>query len=169
MATLNSGSISARFAAELLNAIDLRNVQDKVEWCPNYAFANGTGANQANQTFVDTRTLSASATENLDMAGGLSDAFGTVLTMTRIKALMIQAAPGNTNDVLVGGAASNAISSIFGDVTDVVKIKQGGMLMLVAPDANGYAITATTADLLKIANSAGGTSVTYTIAILATV
>ena len=41
--------------------------------------------------------------------------------------------------------------------------------MLVAPDANGYAITATTADLLKIANSAGGTSVTYTIAILATV
>lgn len=169
MATLNNAQISARFAAFLLNSIDLRDVQDKVDWNPNYSFANGTGANQANQTFLDTRTLSASANESLDFAGGLSDAFGTVLTMTRIKALIIQAAPGNTNDVLVGGAAANAITSLFGDATDVVKVKPGGMVMFVAPDATGYAVTATTADLLKIANSAAGTSVTYTIAVLATV
>lgn len=169
MATLNSATIGARFAALLLNSIDLRDVQDKVDWSPNYSFTNGTGADQANQTFVDTRTLSASATENLDLAGGLTDAFGTTLTMTRIKAMVIQAARSNVNDVMVGGAASNAIAALFGDATDVARIKPGGMIMWVAPDATGYPITATTADLLKIANSAGSTSVTYTIAILATV
>jgi len=35
-----------------------------------------------------------------------------------------------------------------------------------AADATGYAVTATTADLLKIANSGAGTSVTYDIHII---
>lgn len=169
MPTLSAAQLGVNFAALLLNSIDLRDVQDKFAWNPNYAFANGTGANQANQTFLDIRTLTASSSENLDFAGGLTDAFGNTITLTRIKALVIFAAASNANDVLVGGAASNAIASIFGDVTDVVKVKPGGLVVLVAPDATGYAITATTADLLKIANSAGGTSVTYTIGILGTV
>jgi hypothetical protein len=169
MATLSNAQIGVSFAALLASQLDLRDVQDKLAVSPNYAFANGTGANQANQTFADIRTLSASASENLDLAGGLVDAFGATITMTKVKAILIMAAASNTNDVLVGGAASNAAAAFFGDATDVVKIKPGGLILLVAPDAAGYAITAGTGDLLKIANGAGGTSVTYTIAILATV
>ncbi len=49
---------------------------------------------------------------------------------------------------------------------DTVKVKPGGAIALVAPDATGYAVTAGTADQLKVANSAGGTSVTYDIIII---
>jgi hypothetical protein len=37
----------------------------------------------------------------------------------------------------------------------VVKVPAGGMLLLYAPDATGFAVTAATADQLKITNSAG--------------
>src|SRR5690349_14906604 len=40
----------------------------------------GTGNNQANTMFADTRTLTASSSENLDLAGGLTDPLGGTLT-----------------------------------------------------------------------------------------
>lgn len=169
MTTALSLRLALSIAAELSNSVDIGSVKYPLSYSPSYVFTDGTGANQAKEVFTDTRTLSASATEDLDLAGGLTDVFGNTLTFTKIKALIVVADSGNTNDVLVGGAASAAIASIFGDLTDVVKVKPGGMLALVAPDATGYAITATTADLLKMANSAGGTGVTYTIVIVGTV
>lgn len=153
-------------AAEFESALDIGSVSYPVNYGSTFVLTNGTGANNANQIFTDTRTLTASATEDLDLSGSLVNAFGTTIAFTKIKALIVTAAAANTNDVLVGGATSNQAASFFGDATDVVKVKPGGMIALVAPDANGYSITASTADLLKIANSAGGTSVTYTIVII---
>lgn len=49
--------------------------------------------------------LAASASENLDLAGGLTDDFGATLTFTAIKEIIIHASSANTNNVLVGGAA----------------------------------------------------------------
>ena len=40
------------------------------------------------------------------------------------------------------------------------------MLLLVAPGAAGYAVTAGTGDILKVANSGAGTGVTYDIVIV---
>lgn len=128
-----------------------------------YTLADGTGAGQANNIFADTRTLAASATENLDMSGVLVNQLNETIAFTKVKAIVITAAAANTNDVVVGGHATAAFASMFGDPTDTVKVKPGGTLVLVAPDATGYAVTATTADLLKITNSAGTTGVTYDI------
>lgn len=132
----------------------------------DYNLDNGSGANQASLMFSDIRTLTASSTENLDLAGSLVDAFGTTLTFAKIKALIVIADAGNTNDVLVGGAGSNTMLTFFGDATDIVKVKPGGMLVLVAPDATGYAVTASTGDILKVANSSSGTGVTYKIILI---
>jgi hypothetical protein len=129
-------------------------------------FSSGTGANQASNVFHDTRTISASSSENLDLAGSLTNAFGDTLTFTKIKAIAIHADAGNTNDVQVGGAASNAFNTWVGDDTDIVAVKPGGTLILVAPNSSGYAVTADTGDILKVANSSSGTSVTYTVVIL---
>lgn len=131
------------------------------------ALASGTGANQADLMFADQRTLSASATENLDLAGGLTDAFGTTLTFAKIKAIMVRAAPGNTNDVVIGGAASNAFVGPFGGTTPTVAVKPGGFLLLFAP-ATGWTVTASTGDILKVANSSSGTSVTYDVVLIGT-
>lgn len=130
--------------------------------------SNGTGANQASNQWHDQRTLGVSATENLDLSGVLVNAFGVVLIFTKIKALIIHAATTNTNDVLVGGAGANAWLGGFVGTGDVVKVKPGGTFVNIAPDVNGMAVVAATGDLLKIANSAGGSSVVYDVIIIGT-
>jgi hypothetical protein len=169
MAKTASSTVKLSVVGELADALDLGMATFAPNYSATFGLTNGTGANQINQLFADTRTLAASATENIDLAGGLTDPFGTAITFTKIKALIIRAKSTNTNDVVVGGHATAACASFFGDATDKVKVKPGGVVAFVAPDANGYAVTATTADLLTIANSAAGTGVTYDIFLLGTV
>lgn len=168
MPTLN-GRIGVTLSMLLASALDVGSASYPVNYNADFQFTDGTGANQANRAFTDKRTLAASTTEDIDLAGVLIDALGNTLTFDKIKALIVKADAGNVNDVLVGGAASAQASAFFGDVTDAVRVKPGGVIALIAPDASGYDITATTADLLKIANSGAGSGVTYTIIIVGVV
>lgn len=127
----------------------------------------GTSSGNADRIFMDTRTLSASSTENLDLAGGLTDPLGATLTFVTIKAIYVKAASANTNNVVVGGAGSNTLLGIFSDATDKIVVKPGGVFMWVAP-ATGATVTASTGDILLVANSSSGTSVTYDIVIIGT-
>lgn len=132
------------------------------------SLTNGTAVGQADLVFTDTRTLAASTAEDLDLAGALVGPLGAAQVFARVKALVVVADAGNTNNVMVGGDAAAAWATWVGDVTDVVRLRPGATLALLAGDADatGYAVTATTADLLQIANSGAGTSVTYSIAIV---
>lgn len=134
---------------------------------PAISLGTGTGTNQADLMFSDSRTLTASATENLDMAGSLTDPLGATLTFATIKVVKICADAANTNNVLVGGAASLGLLGIFDDATDIVRVKPGGCFIWIAPKT-GATVTAATGDILKVANSSSGTSVTYTVIIIGT-
>lgn len=166
MAQSLSTSLRVALTAIHANAIDLGAASMPLGINALIELADGTGADQANALWSDTRTLSASASENLDLAGSLTDVFGATLTFTRVKLLLVRAASGNTNDVLVGGAASNAWVGPFNDATDVAKIKPGGLALFVARDATAYPVTAGTGDILKVANSSSGTSVSYDIVVV---
>lgn len=130
------------------------------------ALAAGTGAGQADLAFVDTRTLAASATEDLDLAGSLVGVEGTAV-FARVKILVVTAAAANTNLVQVTRPASNGLP-IFLAAGDGVGVRPGGLLVIGvgSADATGYAVTAGTGDLLTLTNSGSGTSVTYSIAIV---
>lgn len=132
----------------------------------NLSLPTGTAANQADRLFSDTRTLAASATEDLDLAGVLTDAFGATLTFARIKLMYIAAAAANTNNVIVGGAAATQFASWVGAATHTVTVRPGGLLLLAAPDATAYTVGAGASDFLRIGNSAAGTSVTYDIVLV---
>lgn len=164
-ATLSS-RVAVTINAQLQDGVTIGSVTHDIAYGVANALTNGTGANQANQAYSGRRTLAASATENLDLSGGLTNAFGTSLVFAAIKAILIVAAAGNTNDVVVGGAASNGFISWVGDATDTVKVKPGGMLLIAAPNAAGFDVDAGTADLLKIANGGAGTGVTYDVVII---
>lgn len=166
MTTSLSASIAISLAAAYSQTVDVGTVKHDVKFGPNYVFQDGTGANQAKTIFTDTRTLAASASESLDVAGVLTDAFGNTITFDKIKAVIVTADPANTNNVLFGGAASAQAAPWFGDVSDVLVIRPGGSICLVAPDATGYDVTATTADIIKVANSGSGTGVNYTIVLI---
>ena len=169
MATTLTARLALSLSAELTKSLDVGNAAYPATLGVTNVFTNGTGADQANELFTDTRTITASSSENLDLAGVLTDAFGTTLSFTKVKALVITAAAANVNDVVVGGHPTAAFFPMFGAANDTVNVKPGGTLVLVAPDATGYPVVATTADMLTVANSAGGTSVTYTIAIVGVV
>ena len=166
-----STKLRASVNAQQTATRDLGVASDPVSTAWAVTLDDGTGAGQANRIFSDTRTLAASANEDLDLAGsGLTDAFGATLTFAKVKAVFISAAAGNTNNVIVGGATSNGFVSWVGGATHTVTIKPGGAFALFAgeADTNGYAVTAGTGDLLRIANSGGTTGVTYTIVIVGT-
>lgn len=161
--------VAVELSANLTSALDLSTVSSPVDIRQQIDFASGTGAGQADKLWTDTRTLTASSTEDLDLAGVLLDPFGATITFAKIKALLIRAAAGNTNNVVVGGASATQWSTLLG-TTGTVILRPGAVLLVAAgsADATGYTVTAATGDLFKVANSSSGSSVTYDIAIVGT-
>ncbi len=125
---------------------------------------DGTGAGKASKSFFGSRTISASATDGLDLAGVLTDALGAALTFTKIKMIAIKAASTNTGNLTLGGGTA-ACNTMFGASTDKVVIKPGGLFVIAAEDANGYAVTATTADMINVVNLVAATA-SYDIVII---
>jgi hypothetical protein len=160
---------NARIVASIIGALsgapDVGSVRYNFEQEAKVDLALGTGLRQANHVFTDERVLAASASETLDLAGGLTDALGATLTFTAIKAILIQADDANVNNVVVGGG-SNPFRGWFADATDKLSIPPGGFILLTDPTAAGQTVTAATGDLLLVANSGSGTGVTYTITII---
>lgn len=165
---LTSG-VSVSLTGTLTSALDLSTGSAPLTVRRAAQFASGTGAGQADLIFSDRRTLAASASESLDLAGVLLDAFGATLTFVKIKGLYISAADANINTVVVGAAASTPWATLL-SATGTVTLRPGSFLGVGvgAADATGYAVTASTADLLKITNGGSGTSVSYDIAIIGT-
>lgn len=125
----------------------------------------GTGDGQADTVFTDTRTLSASASEELDLSGSLEDPLGGSAVFAEVVAVEVRASADNTNDVVVGGASSNAWVGPFGAADNTFAVPPGGVLVFNHPGA-GWAVTAGTGDLLQVENGGSGTAVTYDIVVV---
>ncbi|UUU21716.1 hypothetical protein [Streptomyces sp. DSM 40750] len=160
-----STNMRLNLQSTLSSALDLVTSRAPLVYESIIDLASGVGANQADKIFADTRTLAASATEDLDLAGVLSDPLGAALTFARIKAVLVKAAAGNTNSVQVTRPAANGVP-LFIAAGDGLAVRPGGLFLWVAPDATGVAVTAGTGDLLTLTNSAGSTSVTYDVVII---
>lgn len=160
-------TFGANVAALLTGVSALNAIQGAVNYTPNLTLVDGTGAGQIDSIWAARRTLAASANEDLDLNGtALKDALGNNLALVRVKGILIASASANANNIIVGNAASNGWITWNGGAAHTVTVRPGGFFMLGAPDATAYAVTATSGDLLRIANAAGGTSVTYDIVIL---
>lgn len=176
-----TSKLALSVTADYTKAFDLTN-SAKVPLAKIYqaVLASGIAVGQADLIFHDQRTLTASSNEDLDLIGTmLQDAFGANLALVKLKGLVV-AARGvtdvngnvitpNVNNVVVGAAASNAWAALLNS-TGTVTLRPGAVLAAFAGDTDsaGYAVTAGTGDLLRVANSAGGSSVTYDIIVVGT-
>lgn len=163
--TLDHCNVSLKIDSLALSALDLQTAQDPILISLLSTLSNGTSSGQATAQWADTRTLAASATENLDLAGVLTNAFGGTLTFTKIKLIYIKASTGNTNDVQVSRGSSNGFVWFLA-ASDGFKLQPGAWNCFFDPV--GVAVTASTGDILTITNSSSGTSVTYDIVIVGT-
>src|ERR1700750_731848 len=102
-------AIDVDLVATLSNVLDLGSAQMPLAVRPRVNMASGTGSGQADLVFSDTRTVNASSTDALDLAGSLSGRLGGTLTFVKIKALLVVAHADNTNNVRVNRPASNGV------------------------------------------------------------
>jgi hypothetical protein len=151
----------------LSSSLDLQDVSSPFAIRRAIDFANGSGAAQANVIFSDTRTLAPSASETLDLqGGGLLDALGAAIAPARVRALLIYASPANVNNLTILGNA--AAIPVLNTAATTLTLPPGGLFLIAKPDAAGIVVTATTFDLVQVANAGAGTSVTYDIILLGT-
>jgi hypothetical protein len=156
---------SWQLESELTSPLDLSTPSSLLKLARQIAFSEGAGAGAANMVWADRRTIAASATDSLDLAGSLTGPFGTTLTFARIKYLLVLAAAGNTNNVNVTRPASNG-APLFLATGDGIPVKPGGKFEWYDPSAAGVAVTAGTGDLIDLVNSGAGTPVTYDVVIV---
>lgn len=159
------GDIAFRLDLTHVGSNDIGSPKMPVSIDKLLSLSAGTDAsNKANILFSDTRTLAASATEDLDLSGALADAFGATIAAAEIVAIFVSAAPGNTNSVNVTRPAANGFTGPFLAAGDGVSIKPGEWQTFVSQ--SGWPVTAATGDLLTFTNSAAGTAVTYSVVIV---
>jgi hypothetical protein len=160
-----SGSITVGVDLRLVGAGDLGNPSAPVRVSKSISIASGTAAlGQADVLWADERTLAASATENLDLAGVLAGLIGGTVTVAEITAIYIEANAANTNDVAFLGAASNGFNGPLSGTTPKLTLGPSDFAMIT--NQKGWAVTAGTGDIVLVANTAGGTSVTYKVILL---
>jgi hypothetical protein len=165
---LSGTTVSMAVATNLTGGLDLASQYSALSFIRGFPLDSGTGANQADKVWSDTRTITASGTDDIDLAGVLTDAFGAGLTFVKVKIIAVSAASGNTNNVVVGNAAATQFQGPFGAVTHTVAVAPGGLFLVARADAAGWPVGAGTSDLLRVTNGGAGTSVTYDIVIIGT-
>lgn len=121
-----------------------------------FTFTDGIGADQADKLYVATRTLAAGvAFEDVDIYGVLLDAFGDLFSPAKIKYIYVRPWDTNVDDLVLGGAASNAWLGPFETSTSKIRVAPGDVFEMPCRRLAGWPVTAGTADLLRAANSAG--------------
>jgi hypothetical protein len=152
----------------LIAGLDLATQQSALNFTRGFPLDSGTGANQADKVFSDTRTIAPSGTDDLDLAGTLLDAFGVVLTFVKVKVIAVAASSLNTNNVVIGNAAATQFLGPFGAATHTISVAPNGLALFARADATGWPVGAGASDLLRFTNSAAGTPVTYDVVLIGT-
>ena len=151
-----SGSIRA--SINLLETLtgDLETASAQINSAFGWDIANGTGANQANLKWSDTRPLGSGANENLDLNTGLSGLTGPTV-FAKVKGILVSSAATNTVNVTFSGIPFFPAAYV---------LKPGGVHLLIDPSAAGIPVVETTADKINVL--AGAAAVTYSIVIVGT-
>lgn len=149
-----STRIQLSVAAKQASSAGLSAVEAALAKVFEFLLADGTGAGQADKAYsLSEQTIADGGTLSIDLKGSLTDALGAAFTPAKLKALIIFAASDNTTSLTVGGDA-NHVPILSAGTTSFV-LKPGGVFAFVDPSLAGVAVTAATADLIKIVNGAG--------------
>ncbi len=134
---------------------------------------SGDDDGQVNRMFRERRQVtSTTTTDDLDLAGGLTDVWGNTLTFIAIKELIIFNRANASGEILadyllVGGAGAggNAWGALFGGDQDATqRVFPQGDYVVTAP-RDGIPVTAGTGDILRVAHDGITAEIEYDIII----
>lgn len=136
------------------------------------ALLNGVGAGKANVVYgPKRRTLASGTAEELDLSGSLTDPHGDPAVFARVHLLYIYNTKKETDvgaNLELGGVVGTVENwKLFKSTDDIYILGPGGMFLIFEPSAAGKVVTATTEDLLRIANvSSPAASISYDILVV---
>ncbi len=81
MATTYKGSLLFQVFGVLKKDLDIGHATLDVNYSNKHAITNGSGVDQADMIWTDTRTLAPSANEDIDLYGVLVNAFGDTIEL----------------------------------------------------------------------------------------
>lgn len=155
MPVTTSGSYRA--AATITKTIGALTASEELIVSASLALSAGTGINAADKVYYARTTIAGSGTLALDVAtaGGLFDIWGDVFAIARLKLLIVKSDLTLCPNVMDLTQPAAGVPWL-GATGDLVHIRPGGSLVWYAPDATAVLVTATTADLIHIVNTAAG-------------
>lgn len=157
-------SANAGMSGTLTKAFDGNNVNAPFAFSIADDLASGTAIDQADLAWWDSARSLAATSEEIDLAGSLTDPFGDTVTMARVKGLYIKNNSTTAGETLkIGGAASNAFL-LFDNSSDIYELGPDGIFMVWEPSAAALPVTAGTGDKLKI--DSGSATLTYDILVI---
>jgi len=111
---------------------------------------DGVTINKSDIIWIDQNRVLNATTENIDLSGSLTDAYGDAAVFVKVNGIYIhnkQTTAGE--ELIIGGAAANAFL-LFEDATDKKAIGPDGTFYVREPSLAGIAVTAGTGDIFKL-------------------
>lgn len=128
------------------------------------SLADGTGLDQCDLVYgAKAVALGGSGTNNLDVAGTLSDFYGTTITAVKLKFFYLKNLSTTAGDTITLGNHATAALLLWGAAAHTKTVGPNAVEFMWEPSLAGIAVTATTGDILKILNDSANAN-TYDIA-----
>jgi hypothetical protein len=152
-------TVSIGYQLAIAGASGDRKLVDKFEHVSGREFADSTGAQAANQGYTTGEKTLGGSPDSYDLnGGGLANGAGGGFSITKIKTLIVTTPSANAGDVTIGGG-TNALAAIW---SANLVLPPGSRIALDCSGANGWQLTAGTADTLRVSGTSGDK---YTLAI----
>lgn len=148
-ATLSSAAVLSTIRFTYSNPSDIASPSTSLQSSTTYVTLSG------NSAWWDTRTLGGTASEDIDLAGGVADVYGRTLTFTTITSLSVFNTGTTGGPIRIGGATASGWVGPFGTTADFVSVGRGFSYQQAS---SGWAVTAGSADILRIATTGVGTN-----------
>jgi hypothetical protein len=160
-----TAELRVKFSAVQLGSNDQASPEFRPSIEKLLQFASGTGANQADGVFTDSRSVNASANDDIDLSGALTDALGASVAAAEMVGILI-VNNSTTQTLTIGVAGTNPWVTMWAATGDGIKVFPGGVFLNFATDASGLgAVVAGASDVLRVANGSGSAA-SFDIAIL---
>jgi hypothetical protein len=161
---LSSTQIKVQIDVIPTRSLTYTTVAPRVTALFEQTMAEGTTADKANICHSNRYSITDSSTPTaIDLSGSLTDPLGNAAVFVEVTTLFIY--NRHATSILTVGADAAPWATFLGGTNPTVKIGPGGCFFIHRPDATGYAVTGTTADILQVATDAG-TSVPFDIMIV---
>jgi len=157
---------------EAAKAIDLSIPKASFPVSKIFEFGYGDGAGEIDQIWWDRKELNASATEPVDVFGGVTNCFGIAASFTKVKLILVinrsdQALNGHVAgdaEITVGGVGAAEFQGPFNAAGDAVDVKAGAPFLAFDPAGAGWTASEGN-DILNIVNKDGSLKALYDIVI----